>query len=214
MTRLTLREVARWARAVGAPLIVLAVVTLGPALLPAGTLPLVPASALFIGWLATVAAALTWLLAATARTALQPARDSRAAEHLQNLRDGAAEDHAHLLFIERSLARSPAGQRVLVSDVHDGTTADIWLSEAALPHGAFALVVLNRGAGRLVDWMGPAEVAAARRAEHRQSLRQRLRETRAVKLAARRARAAAADVVRGAEELLKTDPTRRTRRGG
>jgi hypothetical protein len=139
---------------------------------------------------------------AAVRAALQPARDNRAAEHLQNLRDGAAEDRAHLLCIEQSLARSRAGQRVLVSDVHDGTTVEVWLSEAALPDGAFALVFLGRGAGRLVDWMGPAEVAAARRAEQRQSVRQRVKEARAAKLAARRARASAAEVVRAAEALL------------
>lgn len=203
MTRLILREIARWGRAVVARLVVLAIVSLWPAFLPPGTGGLVPASALLIGWLAMVAAALTWLLTGAVRAALQPARDSRAAEHLQTLRDGAAEDHAHLLCIEQSLGRSPAGQRVMVSDVHDGTTVDVWLSEAALPTGAFALVVLNRGAGRLVDWMGPAEVAAARRAEQGQALRQRLQETRAAKLAARRARAAAADVVRAAEALLE-----------
>ena len=206
MTRLTLREVARWARAVGAPLIVLAVVTLGPALLPPGTLPLVPASTLFVGWLAAGSAALTWLLVAAVRAALQPARDNRAAEHLQNLRDGAAGDRAHLLCIEQSLARSPAGQRVLVSDVHDGTTVDVWLSEAALPEGAFALVMLKRGAGRLVDWMSPAEIAAARRADRRRSVRKQLEAARAARLVMRRARGAAPDVIRAAEAVLRDVP--------
>lgn len=203
MTMLVLREIARWGRAVGVPLVVLAVVTLGLPVLTLGTVRFVPADTLFIGWLAAVAAAMTWLLVAALRAALQPARDSRAAEHLQNLRGGAAGDHAHLLCIEQNIGRSPAGQRAVVSDVHDGTTVDVWLSEAALPNGAFALVVLNSGSGRLVDWMGPAEVAAARRAEQRQSLRQRVKETRAAKLAARHARASAAEVVRAAEALLE-----------
>lgn len=203
MSRLILREVARWGRAAGAPLAVFAAVSLGPSVLAPGTVPLVPAGAHFIGWLAAGSAALAWLLMAAVRAALRPARDKRAAEHLQGLRDGAAEAHAHLLCIERDLARSPAGQRVVVSDVREGTTGEFWLSEAALPAGAFALVVLNRGPGRLVDWMGPAEVAAARRAERRQALREQLQKTRTAKLAARRAADAPADVVREAEALLK-----------
>ncbi|GEN80247.1 hypothetical protein [Actinotalea fermentans] len=202
MTRLILCEVARWARAVGAPLVLLATVTFGPALLPSGTMRLVPAGPFFIGWLTTVAAALTWLLLTAVRTVLGPARDHRAAEHLQVLREGAAAEHAHLLCIEQTLGRSPAGQRALISDVHDGTSTDVWLSEAALPSGSFALVVLGNSTGRLVDWMDPAEVAAARRAERKASARRRWQATHAARLAARRARTGAADVIRAAEALL------------
>lgn len=202
MSRLILREVARWGRAAGAPLAVFAAVTLGPSVLATGTVRLAPASAPFIGWLAAGSAALAWLLMAAVRAALQPARDKRAAEHLQELRDGAAEAHARLLCIERNLAHSPAGQRVMVSDVHDGTTVDVWLSEAALPEGAFALVMLKRGAGRLVDWISPDDVAAARRAERDEAVRQRIQAVRAQKRAALYERKAAADVVRAAEALL------------
>src|SRR5665647_2020071 len=103
MTRLVLREVARWGRAVGAPLLVLAIVTFGPALSPFGSVWLVPDRALSVGWLAAVIAALTWLLTSAVRAALQPARDNQAARHLQTLRDGAAGEHAHLLCIEQTL---------------------------------------------------------------------------------------------------------------
>lgn len=203
MTRLILREIARWGRAVGAPLAALTIVAFGPALLTSGTVRLVPAGPFFTGWLATVAVALTWLLMASVRATLQLARDNQAAQHLQTLRDGATAEHAHLLCIERTLGRSPAGQRVVVSDVRDGTTADAWMSEADLPNGAFALVILGRGVGRLVDWMGPAEVTAARRAERDQVARQRIRDARSANRAGRIERKVAADVVRAAEALTR-----------
>src|SRR5665647_272943 len=195
MTRLVLREVARWGRAVGAPLVVLAIVTFGPALSPFGSVWLVPDRALSIGWLAAVIAALSWLSTSAIRAALQPVRDRRAAEYLQRLRDRAAGPNARLLCVERSLWQSPAGQRLVAADVQIGTVFEVWLGESALPTGAFALVTTARES-TLVDWISPGDVAAARRAERSEAARHRARVAQATSLAASRERKAAADVVR------------------
>lgn len=205
MTRLVLHEVARWVRAVGAPLAVLAAVVVAPSLVPdaLGTaLRLVPDRALSIAWIAGAVATLMWALTAGARAALRPAHDRRAAEHLQSLRDGAAGNSAHLLCVERPLWQSLAGQRVVASDVRDGRALEVWLSEAALPVGAFALVAMDRERGTLVDWISPRDLAAARRAERVEATRRQVRAAQAANLAARRERKAAANVVRAAEALL------------
>jgi len=205
MTRLVLREVARWLRAVGAPLAVLAIVVVTPSLMPdaAGeALRLVPDRTLSIAWIAALVASLVWLLTAGLRAALQPAHDRRAAEHLQSLRDGAARNDARLLCVERPLWQSLAGQRIVATDVQDGRALEVWLSEAALPAGAFALVAMDRERGTLVDWISPRDLAAARRAERVEATRRQVRAAQAANLAARRERKAAANVVRAAEALL------------
>lgn len=173
MTRLVLHEIARWVRAVGVPLAVLAIVVVTPSLLTAGV-----------------------------RAALRPGHDRRAAEHLQSLRDGAAGNSAHLLCVEQPLWHSLAGQRVVASDVRDGRALEVWLSEAALPAGAFALVAMDRERGTLVDWISPRDLAAARRAKRVEATRRQVRTAQAANLAARRERKAAANVVRAAEALL------------
>jgi len=205
MTRLVLRELPRWVRAVGAPLAALAIVVVTPHLVPdaAGTvLRLAPDSALSAAWMAALVASLVWVLTAGLRAALQPTHDRRAAVHLQSLREGAARHDARLLCVERPLWQSLAGQRVVASDVRDGRALEVWLSEAALPAGAFALVAMDREPGTLVDWISPRDLAAARRAERVEATRRRVRATQAADLAARRERKAAAAVVRAAEALL------------
>jgi|SRR5450756_1997795 len=144
-----------------------------------------------------------WALTAGARAALRPAHDRRAAEHLQSLRDGAARNDARLLCVEQPLWQSRAGQRVVASDVQVGKVLEIWLSEAALPAGAFALVTTDREPGTLVGWISPSDVVAARRAERAEAARRRRRAARVAKLAARRECEAAAEVVRAAEALLE-----------
>jgi len=206
MTRLFLRELPRWVRAVGAPLAVLAIVGVTPSLLPdaVGEVLRLPSDRpLSVAWMATVVATLAWVLTVGVRAALQPAHDRRSAEHLQSLRDGAARNDARLLCVERALWQSLAGQRIVATDVQDGRALEVWLSEAALPAGAFALVVMDRERGTLVDWISPRDLAAARRAERVEATRRRVRATQAANLAARRERKAAADVVRAAEELLR-----------
>jgi len=203
VTRLVLRGLARWGRALTAPLALLATIVAARAMLPLEVGRLIPGHALSLGWRASLIATVAWLATSAIRVASEPARDDRAARRLQALREGASVDHARLLCIERTLARSPAGQRVVVSDIHDGRTADVWLSETALPTGSFALIGLDHDAAELLDWIGPAETAAARRAEQRQSARRRLREARAARIALERADAAAAEVVRAAEALLR-----------
>ena len=205
MTRLALHEVARWVRAVGAPLAVLAMVVVAPSLLPDGVgtaLRVVPDRALSIAWTAGVVATLMWALTAGVRAALRPGHDRRAAEHLQSLRDGAARNDARLLCVERPLWQSLAGQRIVATDVQDGRALEVWLSEAALPAGAFALVAMDRERGTLVDWISPRDFAAARRAERVEATRRQVRAAQAANLAAHRERKAAANVVRAAEALL------------
>lgn len=90
----------------------------------------------------------------------------------------------------------------MASDVRTGAVMEVWLAEFALSPGAFAVVTTARQS-TLVDWMEPAEVTAARRAEQRQSARRRLRERRAAARVARRTREVAAEVVRAAEALTR-----------
>ena len=206
MTRLVLREVARWLRAVGAPLAVLAIVVVTPSLMPDAAvtvLRLVPDSALSVAWMAALVASLVWVLTAGLCAALQPAHDRRAAEHLQSLRDGAAGSSAHLLCVEQPLWHSLAGQRVMATNVQDGRPIEVWLSEAALPSGAFVLVAMDGSIGTLLDWISPSDLAGARRAERDQSARRRIRDARSAKRAGRIERKAAADVVHAAEALTR-----------
>ena len=195
MTRLVLDEVARWVRAVGAPLAVVAIVVVTPHLLPeaAGTvLRLVPDSALSVAWLAAGAAALAWLLTACVRAAIQPAHDRRAFEHLQDMRDRAGLPDHTLLCILRVVWISPAGEHATAVDVRTGATLDLWLAESDLAPGSYALVRLVGGIWLVLDIAAPRIVTAARR-------RDRLAACRGD----RRERRAAADVIGEAEALIR-----------
>jgi hypothetical protein len=197
MTRLILREVTRWGRAVGAPLVVLTIVTFGPALSPFGSVWLVPDRALSIGWLAAVIAALTWLLTSAVRAALQPARDHQASEHLRDLRvRSGLPDHALLCVLHTSWS-TPAGDRVKAVDVRTCALVDLWLTESGLGDGSYALVKFRRGEGVLVDAVPPGVVSAAQRHAQRDG------PERPSARPGRRERRAAARVIRGAEMLLR-----------
>jgi len=184
-------------RAVGAPLVVLAIVTFGPALSPFGSVWLVPDRALSIGWLAAVIAALTWLLTSAVRAALQPARDRRAFEHLQDLRvRSGLPDHALLCVLGVQWAVT-AGARVTAVDVRDGGVHDLWLSERVIEQAAYALIQWRHGDAVLRDRATATEVLAAQRHEARNP--QRLSGTRE----GRQDRRAAVAVIRAAEALTR-----------
>lgn len=153
----------------------------------------------------TVALSLTalWLALVALRTARQPILDRRAADHLQNLRDRAALPGHRLVCLQQTLWTTPAGEKVVGIDVRNGAVCELWLSEAALPTGTYALVTFCGEGGMLVDWLHPKEQTAARRAERAASALRTAGATRAAAVAARRERSAAARVVRAAERLVR-----------
>jgi len=206
MTRLVLHEAARWVRATGAPLAVLAIVVVTPHLVPNAAdrvLRLIPDRALSVAWLGACAAALAWLLTACVRAAIQPASDERAAEQLQGLRDRAQRPGHVLVCVLEARWCSPAGQLMTAVDARTGEVRELWLSETPLPVGAFALVVGRTDVATLVDCIHPRELAGARRAERIAAVRRTAEAAEAARISSRYERNAAAEVVRAAERLLR-----------
>lgn len=196
MTRLILRELARWGRALGAPLALLAIVVVGAAFMPSGMAPHGAEPALAAAWLPFVVATLAWLLTSAIRAVLQPARDCRAFERLLDMRvRSGLPDHA-LLCILRTVWSTPAGDRTDAVDVHTGAVVDLWLTESHLSDGSYALVRRRGGAMLLVEAMPPSLVLAAQRHRGRDADRPGGRKVG-------RERRAAARVVHEAELLLK-----------
>lgn len=205
MPRLVLTEVVRWVRAVGLPLIAVAAVVVTPSLLPEAVallLRLVPDRAVSIAWIVTVAGAIAWLVSAGVRSAMQPAKDARASDRLQELRaQSALPDHA-LVFVIGVLWTSPAGQRITAVDARTGGIREIWLAERTVEPGAFVLLCRAGDQSHLVDDLNAGEVASARRHECVVEARRRAHRVRGTRLARRVERAAEAEVVRAAEGLL------------
>lgn len=196
MTRLIVRELARWARAVGPPIAVLAVVVGVPVPLSPEFGGRVGDRALSLAWLVLVIAAVVWLATSVARAAIQPARDRRAFERLRDLRViSGLPDHA-LLCILRTVWSIAAGQRTDAIDVRTGGFVDLWLAESSLPGGSYALVRFVGGSCVLVDAVPPGLVVAAQRHAHRNRRRRSRR-------AGRRERRATTGVIREAEALLR-----------
>ena len=198
MTRLILREVARWGQALGAPLAVLAIAALGPTLLPFGFVSRVSGRALSIGWLAAVIAALAWLLTSAVRAARQPARHRRAFEHLEDLRVRSnLPDHA-LLCVLGTVWSTPAGELVNTVDVRSGVLADLWLTESSLPNGSYALIRFRGGTGLLA---GAALPSVVHDAQHHGRARRAAGSPARSRHSDQRA---ASNVIHAAEALLKS----------
>ncbi len=196
MTRLILRELGRWTRALLAPVAVLVVVGGFPATLPPDVRQIGADSAPYVGWLAAVLAALVWLATSATGAALQPAGDRRAFVRVQELRVlSRLPDHV-LLCILRTVWSTAAGQRADAVDVRTGAVLDLWLAEASLPTGSYALVTFAGRSCTLVDTVPPGMVLAARRHMGRERVRHHERS-------ARQQRRAAARVIRTAETLLR-----------
>lgn len=198
MTRLVVHEAARWVRALAFAAVGLAVVVRLHQ--PVGKLQsALPISHARTVWAVALAAAIVWLATAALRAALQPRRDRRAAEHLQDMRVRARlPDHA-LLCILRVLWASPAGERVEAVDVRTGAVHAFWLAEARVAPGSYALVGVKRGARRLLESADSVVVLAAQRHEERSRLGADPRHG----VLAARDRRAAADVIHGAEALIR-----------
>ena len=152
-------------------------------------------------WLGVVAMAAAWLAGAIVLAALQPRRDERAAEHVQDMRVRAGlPDHA-LLCILDTVWTSPAGQRVAAVDVRTGVVREVWLAESGLAPGTYTLVSFRRGVAVMLDSATPTTVIDAKR--HQQRVDPRQRATRRSRTTTRREGRAAAGVVHGAEALLR-----------
>ena len=196
MTGLVLRGLARWTRALVAPVAVLVVVVAVPVLLPPEARRLLGERAPSLVWLAAVIAALVWLAMSTTRAALQPAGDRRAFVRVQELRVLAGlPDHA-LLCILRTVWPTAAGQRADAVDVRTGAVIDLWLADESLPTGSYALIKFVGRSCMLVDAVPPGLVRAARRHTRREGVRHYERS-------GRQQRRAAASVIRRAEALLR-----------
>ncbi|WP_139224434.1 hypothetical protein [Cellulomonas marina] len=195
MTRLILREGARWARAVATPLAVQLVVVVAPVVLQNEVRRLGTDRALSLGWLAAVIASLVWLATSATRAAIQPAGDRRAFVRVQELRVLSGLPHHALLCILRTVWSTAAGQRADAVDVRTGAVIDLWLADASLPPGSYALVKFTDRSSVLVDAVPPGLVLAARRHTRREGVRHHERSGRK--------RRAAARVIRTAETLLR-----------
>jgi hypothetical protein len=179
-------------------MLVVVVVVVGglPVVVPPEVRQVGAGPALSVGWLAAVLAALVWLVTSATRAALQPARDRRAFERVQDLRvlSGLA-DHA-LLCVLRTVWSTAAGERVNAVDIRTGAAADFWLAESSLADGSYALVKFAGGTCVLVDAVPPGEVVAAQRHRRRDGESRRDRPPRLE-------RRAVASVVRAAETLIR-----------
>lgn len=197
MTTLILRELARWARAVGAPIAVLAIVTIVPTLSPFGFVSRVSGRALLVGWLAAVMAALAWMMASAVRAAREPARHRRAFEHLEDLRVRSNLPDHMLLCVLGTVWSTPAGELISTVDVRSGVLADVWLAESSLPKGSYALVRVRGGIGLLVEAALPSVVQDA---QHHGRARRAVVGPASSRRSDQRA---AASVIHAAEALLK-----------
>lgn len=157
----------RWGRALGPPLGVLAMVAVSAAFVPPRIAPAIGEPALRAVWLPTEVAALTWLLTSATRAALQPARDHRAFERLHDLRVRAGLPDHVLLCIVRTVWSTPGGSRAHAVDIRTGESLDLWLAEAHMSAGSFALMKRCSGAMLLMDAIAPGPVLAAQRHERR-----------------------------------------------
>lgn len=116
--------------------------------------------------MATVVAG-AWLAVATGMTVFRTRREVHAHRRLQGLREAAQTPGRALVHVEAVTWRSPAGQHAVVVNVATGYRYRLWLPEADLPGGAYA-VIEQRVVGVVVlHWVGRREVGAAHRHEHR-----------------------------------------------
>lgn len=108
-----------------------------------------------------------WLVLATGVEVHRTKRDAHAHQRLQQLRDAAQARGRALAHVEAVAWRSQAGQHAVVVHVGTGYRYRLWLPEADLPDGAYA-VIEQRGVGvAVLDWVGRREVRAAHRHERR-----------------------------------------------
>lgn len=200
MTRLVVREMGRWARTVAIPAVALATVVL---LHRAAESPnaLIPTSRAPTVWLVALGLSSLWLATSAVRATLQPRRDRRAAEHLQDLRVRAALPEHALLCVLQVLWESPAGQRVAAVNVRTGTVHEVWLAESELTPGTYALVLFRQGEGRFVASAAPGAILGAKRYESRGSATGKPSSPGA--RPGWRERRAATQVIREAETLIR-----------
>lgn len=120
-----------------------------------------------ISRLLAAAVAGAWLTVATAMTVHRTRRDMHAHRRLQGLRDAAQTSGRALVHVEAVAWRSRAGQHTVVVNVATGYRYRLWLPEADLLDGAYA-VIEQRVVGVVVlDWIGHRTVEAAHRHERR-----------------------------------------------
>jgi len=204
MVTLLLIEVRRYLRATAAAGLVLVAVLIAPGVIDHASPALPPAAGPVVvaAWVCALAAAVAWLIRSVVVAALQPRRDRHASERLQVLRDRSHGPGHMLVAIQHVPWVTAAGQQVHALDVTRGAVHDVWLSEVALPVGSFAVLDLTTDPVRVVDWLDARAVGRARRHDSLRAARQQQRVRRAERIAARRQRHAAAEVVREAERLL------------
>ncbi len=108
-----------------------------------------------------------WLTVATAMTRYRTRRAAHAHRRLQELRDAAKTPGRALAHVEAVAWRSQAGQHAVVVNVATGYRYRLWLPEADLPDGAFAVIEQRVVGVAVLDWVGRREVRAAHRHERR-----------------------------------------------
>lgn len=108
-----------------------------------------------------------WLIIATGMAVHRTRRDAHAHKRLQELRDATQAPGRALVHVEAVAWRSQAGQHAVVVNVATGYRYRLWLSEADLPDGAYAVIERRETGVAVLDWVGRREVGAAHRHEGR-----------------------------------------------
>lgn len=115
---------------------------------------------------ATVVAGL-WLITAIVLTGCRLRRDTRAHRRLQGFRDAAQVPGRALVHVQTMVWSSSAGQHAVVANVASGHRYRLWLPEAHLPIGAFALLAQGERGVVVLGWLDARTVAAGHRHERR-----------------------------------------------
>lgn len=203
-TRHLLHDAGHCLRAAAPPLLALSVLALagttqGEAAAPGGVGEL-----LLVTWQTAMLATLLWLIVATVWAATRPLRDRRAVQRLQHLREIATVPDRALVHVQTIVCSSPAGQQVVVVNVMTGVTSRVWLPEANVPIGSFAVLERTDSGVRAVEWLNIHQVEAGHRHDARRVRPTAVSAQRPEHPGYPRVHNAAAELVRETEEFLRS----------
>jgi len=108
-----------------------------------------------------------WLVAAVGVAVYRAQRDAHAHQRLRELRDRAQAPGMALVHVQTMVWSSSAGQHAVVVNVASGHRYRLWLPEAHLPIGAFALLAQRERGVVVLGWLDAGTVAAGHRHERR-----------------------------------------------
>jgi hypothetical protein len=145
-----------------------------------------------------------WVAKNFRQAAVQPRRDTEAAQLLADLASAAGQPHCRLLEITQTQWVTATGQRAWAVDCASGSVGDHWFPKSSLPLGA--CVLLRRPPNQppeVLNWLSPGTIHAAARHADRVALRRQLVEAKQRRLGKRRERDAVRDVIHEAERIAR-----------